>query len=148
MGLQFIKGDITEIKADVIVNAANTELKHGGGVARAILLKGGKIIQEESDKIGWVDLGDFAITSAGNLKAKKIVHIPTIDYKNSKKISYSMLESVLIKVFSWCKENKMKSIALPLLGTGVVGLEKERAKEIIKKVARDFEDLDVMVVEK
>ena len=148
MALEFIKGDITEIEADVIVNAANTELKHGGGVAKAILLKGGDIIQEESDKIGWVDLGDFAITSAGNLKAKKIAHIPTIDYKNSQKITYSQLEEVLNKFFKWCKENNMKSIALPLLGTGVVGLEKEKVKEIIEKVARNFEDLDMKVVER
>ena len=148
MSIQFIKGDITEVEADVIINAANTELKHGGGVARAILLKGGDIIQEESDKIGWVDLGDFAITSAGNLKAKKVIHIPTIDYKNSKKITYSQLEEVLIRVFNWCRENNIKSISLPLLGTGVVGLEKEKVKEIIKKAARNFEDLDIKVVER
>ncbi|GIW66562.1 MAG: hypothetical protein KatS3mg095_0460 [Candidatus Parcubacteria bacterium] len=85
MALQFIKGDITEVEADIIVNAENTELKHRGGVAKAILFKGEKVIQEESDKIGWVDLGDFAITSAGNLKAKKIAHISTIDYKNFQK---------------------------------------------------------------
>jgi O-acetyl-ADP-ribose deacetylase (regulator of RNase III) len=69
--LRLVKGDITERNVDAIVNAANSYLKHGGGVAAAIVRKGGAIIQEESDKIvtsrGLVPVGLAVITTAGNL---------------------------------------------------------------------------------
>jgi O-acetyl-ADP-ribose deacetylase len=72
--LRLIQGDITERKVDVIVNAANSYLFHGGGVAAAIIRKGGKIIQEESRKIGFVKVGKSAITSSGNLLCKAVIH--------------------------------------------------------------------------
>jgi O-acetyl-ADP-ribose deacetylase len=62
--LRAVYGDITERDVDVIVNAANSYLKHGGGVAAAIVKRGGKIIQEESDKIGFVPVGSSVITTA------------------------------------------------------------------------------------
>src|SRR4051794_37858155 len=73
--LRLVKGDITERNVDAIVNAANSYLKHGGGVAAAIVRKGGAIIQEESDKIGgFVPVGSAVITSAGKLPCKAIIH--------------------------------------------------------------------------
>jgi O-acetyl-ADP-ribose deacetylase (regulator of RNase III) len=72
--LRLVYGDITERDVDVIVNAANSYLKHGGGVAAAIVRKGGKIIQEESDKIGFVPVGSSAITVSGRLPCKSIIH--------------------------------------------------------------------------
>ncbi len=146
--LQEIKGDITKIEADVIINAANTELIHGGGVALAIARAAGEELIKESKKIGFVPIGDFAITSAGNLKAKKVIHIPTIDYKSNRKITYEELENVLEKVFNYCKENKLYKVATPLLGTGVVGLDKEKVKEIIKSLSEKYTKLEVIIVEK
>ena len=143
--LEFKKGDITKMEADVVFNAANTELRHGGGVARAIALAAGEDLERESRKIGYCPLGDFAITTAGKLSAKKVLHIPTIDYKRGERISYEMLEEVLKKAFLFCRENDFKKIVLPLLGTGVVGLERVKVEEIIKRVARDFEDLKIIV---
>jgi O-acetyl-ADP-ribose deacetylase (regulator of RNase III) len=64
--LRLVYGDITERNVDVIVNAANSYLKHGGGVAAAIVRKGGEIIQEESDKIGFVPVSSSVITVSGN----------------------------------------------------------------------------------
>src|SRR6266513_3322638 len=72
--LRLVKGDITERDVDVIVNAANSYLKHGGGVAAAIVRKGEAIIQEESDKIGFVPVGSAVITSAGKLPCKAVIH--------------------------------------------------------------------------
>jgi len=72
--LTVVLGDITEEEVDAIVNAANSYLKHGGGVAGAIVRKGGKVIQEESDKIGYCPVGSAVYTSAGNLKAKYVIH--------------------------------------------------------------------------
>jgi O-acetyl-ADP-ribose deacetylase (regulator of RNase III) len=143
-----IKGDITKIEADVIINAANTELVHGGGVALAIAKAAGKDLIRESKEAGFVPIGDFAVTTAGNLKAKKVIHIPTIDYVNNKKITYEKLEEVLEKVFKYCQENNFHKIATPLLGTGVVGLEKEKVKEIIKNLSEKFPNLEIIIVEK
>ncbi|MDD5573466.1 MAG: macro domain-containing protein, partial [Candidatus Hydrothermia bacterium] len=72
--LVVVQGDITEENVDAIVNAANSRLKHGGGVAGAILRKGGKVIQDESDKIGYCPVGKAVVTSGGNLKAKYVIH--------------------------------------------------------------------------
>jgi len=72
--LKVIKGDLTEEDVDAIVNAANSHLQHGGGVAGAIVRKGGRIIQEESNRIGYVPVGRAAITTGGKLKAKYVIH--------------------------------------------------------------------------
>jgi O-acetyl-ADP-ribose deacetylase (regulator of RNase III) len=143
-----IKGDITKIEADVIINAANTQLIHGGGVALAIAEAAGKELIKESKETGFVPIGDFAVTTAGNLKAKKVIHIPTIDYVGNKKINYKELEEVLEKVFKYCQENNFYKIATPLLGTGVVGLEKEIVREIIKNLSEKFPELEIIIVEK
>jgi O-acetyl-ADP-ribose deacetylase (regulator of RNase III) len=146
--LKEIKGDITKIEADLIINAANTELIHGGGVALAIAKAAGEELIKESKEIGFVPIGDFAITSAGNLKAKKVIHIPTIDYVNKKKITYEELEKVLENVFKYSQENNFYKIATPLLGTGVVVLEKEKVREIIKNLSEEFPELEIIIVEK
>jgi O-acetyl-ADP-ribose deacetylase len=76
--LRLVNGDITERNVDAIVNAANSFLKHGGGVAAAIVGKGGTIIQEESDRIvairGLVPVGSAVITTAGKLPCKAVIH--------------------------------------------------------------------------
>ena len=72
--IRLVKGDITERAVDAIVNAANSYLKHGGGVAGAIVRKGGGIIQKESDKIGFVPVGSSVITGAGKLPCKAVIH--------------------------------------------------------------------------
>jgi O-acetyl-ADP-ribose deacetylase (regulator of RNase III) len=143
-----IKGDITQISADVIINAANTELIHGGGVAKAIAKSAGEELEKESREIGFVPLGEFTVTTAGKLKAKKVIHISTIDYKNNKKITYQQLEKVWQKVLEYCRENNFKTIATPLLGTGIVGLDKEKVKEMLKKIGKKFEDLEIIIVDK
>jgi O-acetyl-ADP-ribose deacetylase len=71
---QTSSGDITERNVDVIVNAANSELRHGGGLPAAIIRKGGQIIQDESDKIGYVLVGNAVITTAGKLPCKAVIH--------------------------------------------------------------------------
>lgn len=72
--LRLVQGDVTERNVDAIVNAANSNLQHGGGVAGAILRKGGQIIQQESNKIGHVSVGSSAVTGAGELPCKAVIH--------------------------------------------------------------------------
>jgi O-acetyl-ADP-ribose deacetylase (regulator of RNase III) len=95
--IRLIKGDITEQNVDVIVNPANSFLKHGGGVAGAIVRKGGNIIQIESDKIGFVPVGSSALTTSGKLPCNAIIHTvgPKMDegnedFKLSKSINSSL----------------------------------------------------------
>ena len=140
-------GDITEIEADVIVNAANTQLFHGGGVAKRIAQVGGKTVEKESEQVGFCLLGDFAVTSAGNLKAKAIAHIPTIDYVHgNQRISYEDLERAWKKVLEWVAEKGYKSIATPLLGTGVVGLDNDFVDELLCRIGKKFSDLEIIIV--
>src|ERR671932_2574490 len=72
--IQLVNGNITQRNVDAIVNAANSYLKHGGGVAAAIVRQGGNLIQQESDKIGFVPVGSAVVTSAGKLPLKAVIH--------------------------------------------------------------------------
>src|SRR5512147_3269321 len=72
--IRLVSADLTERDVDAIVNAANSQLRHGGGVAGAIVRKGGRVIQDESDKIGFVPVGAAAMTTGGNLKARYVIH--------------------------------------------------------------------------
>lgn len=141
-----IKGDITKIEADVIVNAANTGLMHGGGVARAIAEAAGEELEAESRKIGFVPLGEFTVTTAGKLKAKKVIHIPTVDYRARKTITYDELRSAWRKVLSFCDKIGLFKIASPLLGAGVVGLDAARIEKILMDEAMNFPNLSVKIV--
>src|SRR5208283_199852 len=68
------QGDLTDADADAIVNAANNDLKLGGGVAGAIRIKGGPWIQQECDRIGPIAIGEAVITGAGRLRARHVIH--------------------------------------------------------------------------
>src|SRR5512138_3228223 len=72
--IRLVSEDLTERDVDAIVNAANSRLQHGGGVAGAIVRKGGQVIQEESDAIGYVPVGSAAMTSGGRLRARHVIH--------------------------------------------------------------------------
>src|SRR5689334_681962 len=72
--VRLVEGDITEERVDAIVNAANQHLQHGGGVAGAIVRKGGPSIQRESNAIGFTPTGSAAITGAGDLPCKFVIH--------------------------------------------------------------------------
>ena len=127
--LTLVEGDITERNIDVIVNPANSYLQHGGGVASIIVRKGGSIIQEESDKIGFVQVGSSTITSSGILPCKAIIHTvgPRMgegneDEKLSKAIN-SCLELGLRKGF--------ESISIPAISSGIFGFPKDRCAKIL-----------------
>lgn len=129
-----IQGDITEQEVDVIVNAANPYLKHGGGVALAIVRKGGNVIQEESDKIGYVPEGEIAVTSAGKLKAKYVIHaVGPRDEKEENK-----LKSCISKALEKADSLGCSSIAIPAVSTGIFGFPKEKGTKIILNQCLEF----------
>jgi len=131
--LQIVQGDVTVEEVDAIVNAANEQLAHGGGVAWAISKKGGPKIQEESDawirKHGPVSHAHPAWTSGGTLPAKYVIHAvgPVWgDGDEDKKLSDAVIGSLQM-----ADELKCESISMPAISTGIFGFPKDRAAEII-----------------
>jgi O-acetyl-ADP-ribose deacetylase len=127
--IRLIKGDIIDQNVDVIVNPANSYLKHGGGVAGAIVRKGGKIIQRESDKIGFVPVGSSVITTSGELPCQAVIHTvgPKMgegneDFKLSKSIHSSL---------SLASDNSYNSISIPAISSGIFGFPKDKCANIL-----------------
>lgn len=126
-------GDITKISADAIVNAANTKLQYGGGVAAAIVRAGGQIVQEESNKIDWCGIGKAVAITAGNLPAKCVIHVPTIDYISGKRADLNDVKNGVLAALEIAKNTGCKTVSFPLLGTGVVGLPTAEVAKAIKE---------------
>ena len=122
-------GDITKLKVDAIVNAANTRLYMGGGVAGAIKKAGGKEIEEEAVKKGPIKIGEAVETTAGKLNAKYVIHSPTmeLDFKADENKIRLAIRAALKKA----DELKIESIAFPALGTGVGGFPKDKAAKVM-----------------
>ena len=130
------QADITEEQVDAIVNAANPYLKHGGGVAGAIVRKGGKIIQEESNKIGYVPVGEVAVTTAGKLKAKYVIH--AVGPRWGEGDEEAKLRRAVRNALSKATELKLKSIAMPAISTGIFGYPKEEGTRVILEEVVNF----------
>jgi O-acetyl-ADP-ribose deacetylase len=138
--LRLVKGDITEGNVDAIVNAANSYLKHGGGVAAAIVKKGGAIIQQESDKIvaskGPVPVGTAVASTAGKLPCKAVIHAvgPRMgegdeDYKLRKAVRSSLVLA---------SEIGFRSISMPAISSGIFGFPKDRCAKILIEESKTF----------
>jgi len=129
------QGDITTEAVDAIVNAANEQLQHGGGVAWAISKKGGPAIQKESDdwirKHGPVTHTHPAWTSGGDLPAKHVIHAVGPIWLNGRDDEDLKLEQAVTGSLRAADELKCESIAFPAISTGIFGFPKERAAEII-----------------
>ncbi|MHC1627496.1 MAG: macro domain-containing protein [Candidatus Nezhaarchaeales archaeon] len=134
--LKLAKGDITELEVDAIVNAANERLKLGGGVAGAILRKGGWEIQEECDRIGYCPVGDAVVTGAGKLKAKYVIHAVGPRYGEGDEDN--KLRNATINSLKRADERKLKSIAFPAISTGIFGFPKDRCADIMLKTIIDY----------
>lgn len=135
--IKLVKGDITEMDVDAIVNAANEHLAHGAGVAGAIVRKGGLWIQQESNdwvkNYGRVKTGDAAITSGGQLKAKYVIHAvgPVLGSGDEDSKLASATQSALMLADKY----KIKSIAFPAISTGIYGYPIERCAHIMISTA-------------
>lgn len=127
--VELVKGDITDLEVDVIVNAANSSLKMGGGVAGAILRKGGRIIQEECDKIGYCPVGGAVITSAGKLKAKYVIH--AVGPRMGEGDEDTKLRNATLNSLELADKYKVESIAFPAISTGIFGYPKDRCADIM-----------------
>ena len=124
-----MKGDITEVEADAIVNAANNELALGGGLAGTIQRKGGPRIQEECDRIGSIRLGEAAVTTAGNLKAYYVIHAASM--RLGGKTTEESLRSSTRNSLLRAEEKGFKTIAFPAIGTGIAGFPMQDCANIM-----------------
>jgi len=129
-----IEGDITLQEVDAIVNAANAELVLGSGVAGAIRERGGPDIQRECDAHGPVEVGGAAITGAGNLPARFVVHAASMPLGG--RTSESSLRSSLEASLRLASEKGCRTIAIPAIGAGVGGLTLQRSAELSIELAR------------
>ncbi len=131
--IEIVQGDITDLKVDAIVNAANNHLVLGAGVAGAIRKKGGPSIQQECNNIGPIPVGEAAITGAGNLTAKYVIHAASM---GDEPVSERSLRDSVVNSLCRGEEAKIASIAFPAIGTGIGGFSLERCANIMLDLAQ------------
>jgi O-acetyl-ADP-ribose deacetylase len=136
--LEVVVGDITTLAVDAIANAANTRLAHGGGVAGAIVRAGGQEIQQESDELAPIGLGDAVATAAGRLPARWVIHAATMELGGP--TSAEVIRRATASALRVAEELGARSLALVAFGTGVGGFPIERAADIeVEEVRRHLE---------
>ncbi len=138
--LQLVQGDLTREQVDAIVNAANAYLQHGGGVAGAISLAGGRVIQQESDdwvrRYGPVTHARPAVTSAGRLPCRYVIHaVGPVWGSGEEELKLSQAVAGALEVAS---ELSLRTVSMPAISTGIFGFPKERAAQVIFAAIRDF----------
>ena len=138
--LNIVEGDITEMKVDAIVNAANNTLLGGGGVDGAIHRAGGPIILEQCKKIGGCPTGEARITTAGNMPSKYVIHTVGPIYKDGSKGEDKLLYNAYYNSLKLAKEYELNTIAFPSISTGVYGYPKDEAGKIAVGAVMDFID--------
>jgi O-acetyl-ADP-ribose deacetylase (regulator of RNase III) len=140
--IELLRGDITDLDTDAIVNAANSQLILGAGVAGAIRARGGPSIQEECLAIGHCDVGSAVITGAGNLKARHVIH--AVGPRMGEGSEPGKLASAVRASLDLAEAHGLASIALPAISTGVFGYPLEACADVMLRVIVDYtyEDLE------
>ncbi len=138
--ITIFQDDITKQETDAIVNAANSHLIHGGGVAAAIVRAGGEEIQKESDEWvkthGPVPTSQVAVTKAGKLKAKYVIHVvgPIWGEGNEHEKLYKAVQNVLSKA----QQLNLRTISIPAVSSGIFGFPKDECAKVFLKAIKDF----------
>lgn len=140
--IKLIKGDITKITTDAIVNAANTSLLGGGGVDGAIHRAGGQAILDECIAIrnrqGGCKIGEAVITTGGKLPAKYVIHTVGPVWNGDKKEKEDLLVNSYHNSLTLAVENNITSIAFPNISTGIYHFPKDKAARIAVDTVNDF----------
>jgi O-acetyl-ADP-ribose deacetylase len=134
--ISLVKGDLTESNVDAIVNAANSHLQHGGGVAGAIVRRGGAVIQEESNAIGYVPVGECAITTGGRLKAPYVIH--AVGPRWGEGEEEEKLGRAVRNTLRLAAARNFKSLSMPAISAGIFGFPKERCASIMVRETASF----------
>ncbi|NQE44727.1 [Protein ADP-ribosylglutamate] hydrolase [ANME-1 cluster archaeon GoMg2] len=134
--IELVVGDITDLEVDAIVNAANSRLKLGGGVAGAIRRKGGKIIQDECDKIGYCPVGEARITTGGDVKAKYVIHAVGPVYGEGEEDD--KLRTATLNSLKLAEQYRITSLAFPAISAGIFGFPKNRCADIMLSATSSY----------
>ena len=143
--IRLVEGDISVQEVDAIVNAANSQLVLGAGVAGAIRERGGPTIQEECDAIGPIRVGEAALTAAGDLPASFVIHaagMPAGGRADEQSVRDSIRASLELAA-----QQGMRTIAFPAIGAGIGGFSVQRCAEISLEEARRHLDGDTSLEE-
>ena len=150
MPFNIIRDDITRLETDAIVNAANRKLLAGGGVCGAIFsAAGADVLQKECNKIGHCEIGDAVITKGYNLKAKYVIHTVGPIYGRDPVNEENQLYSCYKTSLELAKKKKLRSIAFPVISSGIYGYPKAEAIKIATKAIKDYleeNEIDVYLV--
>ena len=133
--LEVITADVTALEVDAIANAANTQLRHGGGVAGAISRAGGPEVQRESNERAPIELGEAVETTAGHMPARWVIHAATMELGGP--TSADIIERATRSTLARAEELGARSLALVAFGTGVGGFPLTEAARIMVGVARE-----------
>jgi len=150
MPLTIQRNDITKMDVDAIVNAANTELKAGGGVCGAIFAAAGsEKLQKACDDLAPIEIGSAVITKGYSLPSKYVIHAAGPVYKDGQHDEESQLRSCYINSLELAKKKKCESIAFPLISSGTYGYPKDEALHVATKTISDWlmkNDMEVRLV--
>jgi O-acetyl-ADP-ribose deacetylase (regulator of RNase III) len=133
--IQFVKGDITEMTVDAVVNPANTDLALDTGVAGAIRHKGGEHIEEGCVRLAPIRLGEAAVTTGGNLRAHYVIHAASM--RPGEKATADSIRLATRASLMRAEEKAIRSIAFPAIGTGAAGFSVEECAPVMLKVVLD-----------
>jgi len=150
MPFTIVRQDITKMKGDAIVNAANTGLQMGGGVCGAIFnAAGAHELQAACDKLAPIKTGEAVITPGFKLPSKYIIHAAGPVYRDGKQDEEALLRACYINSLELAMKYNCESIAFPLISSGIYGYPKAEALRVASDAIRDFtseNDIDVTLV--
>jgi O-acetyl-ADP-ribose deacetylase (regulator of RNase III) len=129
--------DVTGLEVDAITNAANTQLKHGGGVAAAIARAGGPEVQRESNEKAPIGLGEAVETTAGNMPARHVIHAATMELGGP--TSSEIIERATRSTLRKADELGCRSLAMVAFGTGVGGFPLDEAARLMVGTVRQHQ---------
>jgi len=132
--LEVLQADVTKLELDAITNAANTQLRHGGGVAAAISRAGGPEVQRESTQKAPIGLGDAVETTAGDMPARYVIHAATMELGGP--TSADIIARATANTLRKAEELGCRSLALVAFGTGVGGFPLEDAARLMVEAVR------------
>jgi len=132
--ITLVEGDLTAQAVDAIVNAANSALALGAGVAGAIREKGGPSIQAECDAHGPIGVGEAAVTSAGRLAARYVIHAASMPPGGG--ASDESVRAAFRASLALAKQKGCRSLAVPAIGAGIAGVPLQRCAEVLLEEAR------------
>lgn len=147
VSVEVIETDITTLSVDAIANAANTQLRHGGGVAGAIVRAGGSWVQHESDAVAPIGLGEAVETGGGRLPARWVIHAATMELGGP--TSAEIVRRATAATLARAELLGVRSLALVAFGTGVGGFPLHEAARIeVEEVRRHLDETDASSLER